>query len=997
MKFYLTTIFSFFIFSVSQSQTYNMSNTDVITCGGTFYDSGGVSGRYSNYESYIKTFTPSIAGNYLQFVFTAFSTEDTFDFLYIYDGTSTSAPLIGTLTGSTLPGTFVASNPSGALTFEFISDDITRDRGWAATISCAPIPTCLKPTSLNVSDIKQTSATLTWTDPGLSTSWQVIAVPCGSSPPIPSTVGTSAVSPYVLSGLTENTCYDFYVKDICASSESSFWYGPISANTLAPPLPSCVNNTPAGDSACQAVNICNLNGYCGNTSVSFGATTDWYELTGDGTANSGGAFCGDDDNDSFLTFVASATTVDLKVWITSSTDGSGIQIMVFSADACDSGPVTSNVCWNPFTSETLVLNTPYTVTATGLTPGQTYYMLIDGFGGDSCDYIISAGAGVVTQVNVATTKNTLCLGQSTTLLATGGNGNYTWTPSAGLNVTTGANVTFTPTAIGTYTITATSSDGNPNCPQSLFASQTIVVNDLPIAPAITSPVVYCQGQIATPLTATGIGLLWYTTASGGIGSVTAPTPSTTATGDTLYYVSQSLGSCEGPRATITVTVNLGVTPTFIPVADICSGEPLAELPTTSNNGITGNWLPALNNTTTTPYTFTPTAGQCAATAALTITVKPGITPIFTPIAAICSGTTLTALPTRSNNGITGNWAPALDNTATTPYTFTPTAGQCAATATLTITVNQKTIPTFTAVPTICSGDVLTALPTRSNNSIVGTWLPALNNTTTTPYTFTPATGECAITATLTISVNQKTTPTFAGFAPICYGETPPALPATSTNGISGTWVPTTISNTATDTYTFTPNAGQCALSAPLNVTVLSSFDFSISEKCVGSSFVLQVDPSLNSFATNAVAYTWQNSNGATVGTNDSTFDVTAYLNSTTSVSEQLPITFSVIVLNDVCSISHSHIIDKMYCDIQKGISPNGDSKNDFFDLRLLGVKKLEIFNRYGTKVYSRANYTKEWYGQTDGGVDLPDETYFYVMELASETKTGWIYINREHK
>jgi len=111
----------------------------------------------------------------------------------------------------------------------------------------------------------------------------------------------------------------------------------------------------------------------------------------------------------------------------------------------------------------------------------------------------------------------------------------------------------------------------------------------------------------------------------------------------------------------------------------------------------------------------------------------------------------------------------------------------------------------------------------------------------------------------------------------------------------------------------------------------------------------------------------------------------------------LPISFNVTVLKDGCSVSHSHTIDRMYCDIQKGISPNSDNKNDFFDLRLLGVKKLEIFNRYGTKVYSKTNYTKEWYGQTDGGAELPDETYFYVMELAKETKTGWIYINREHK
>ena len=65
-----------------------------------------------------------------------------------------------------------------------------------------------------------------------------------------------------------------------------------------------------------------------------------------------------------------------------------------------------------------------------------------------------------------------------------------------------------------------------------------------------------------------------------------------------------------------------------------------------------------NNTATTTYTFTPAAGQCATTATMTITVNPKITPTFTQIAAICSGDSLAALPTTSNNGITGTWAPA---------------------------------------------------------------------------------------------------------------------------------------------------------------------------------------------------------------------------------------------------------------------------------------------------------------------------------------------------
>jgi gliding motility-associated-like protein len=85
-----------------------------------------------------------------------------------------------------------------------------------------------------------------------------------------------------------------------------------------------------------------------------------------------------------------------------------------------------------------------------------------------------------------------------------------------------------------------------------------------------------------------------------------------------------------------------------------------------------------------------------------------------------------------------------------------------------------------------------------------------------------------------------------------------------------------------------------------------------------------------------------------------------------------------------------------YCDIPKGISPNGDGKNDNFDLSGLDVKKVEIFNRYGQEVYSKENYTNQWNGQANNGNDLPTGTYYYMIERRNgETKTGWVYINRQ--
>lgn len=73
------------------------------------------------------------------------------------------------------------------------------------------------------------------------------------------------------------------------------------------------------------------------------------------------------------------------------------------------------------------------------------------------------------------------------------------------------------------------------------------------APTVTSSVTYEQGDVARQLTATGNNLKWYTVATGGTASTTAPTPSTSTVGSTTYYVSAS-GSCESERSAITVNV-----------------------------------------------------------------------------------------------------------------------------------------------------------------------------------------------------------------------------------------------------------------------------------------------------------------------------------------------------------------------------------------------------------------------------------------------------------
>ena len=392
-----------------------------------------------------------------------------------------------------------------------------------------------------------------------------------------------------------------------------------------------------------------------------------------------------------------------------------------------------------------------------------------------------------------TTVSAICSGSPIGALPTTSNNGITgiWSPAINNSATT--TYTFTPTVGQCANTTNLTISVNPN-----------------ISPAFNPISAICSGETLNALS---------TTSNNNITGIWSPAINNSAT--TTYTFTPSAGQC-ATTTNLTISVNPNITPAFSPVSAICSGSSISALPTTSNNGITGIWSPAINNSATTSYTFTPTTGQCATTTNLTISVNPNITPAFSPVSAICSGSSISALPTTSNNGITGSWSPAINNSATTTYTFNPTAGQCATTTNLTISVNPNITPAFTPVSAICSGETLNALPTTSNNSITGIWAPAINNSETTSYTFTPTAGQCATTTNLTISVNPNISPAFTPVSAICSGETLNALPTTSNNSITGIWSPA-INNYATTTYTFTPLAGQCATTTNLTINVRDGF------------------------------------------------------------------------------------------------------------------------------------------------------------------------------
>jgi large repetitive protein len=116
-----------------------------------------------------------------------------------------------------------------------------------------------------------------------------------------------------------------------------------------------------------------------------------------------------------------------------------------------------------------------------------------------------------------------------------------------------------------------------------------------------------------------------------------------------------------------------------------------------------------------------------------------------------------------------------------------------------------------------------------------------------------------------------------------------------------------------------------------------------------------------------------------------------------------------VVLSDCDNDGIPDYIDSVNCvvpliKIPEGFSPNSDGTNDAFvieGIEFYPHNTLVIFNRWGNKVYEATPYENEWKGTSSvglvlGGTDLPDGTYFYVLQLDENAQpiNGYIYLKR---
>ena len=111
--------------------------TDADWCEGqTFTDPGGASSAYKENQHVVRTFTPTEDGKVIRVNFDTFKLEQAYDFLSVYDGATTNAPLIGTFTGTSIQNQITSTAADGSLTFKFDSDETINTAGWIASVEC---------------------------------------------------------------------------------------------------------------------------------------------------------------------------------------------------------------------------------------------------------------------------------------------------------------------------------------------------------------------------------------------------------------------------------------------------------------------------------------------------------------------------------------------------------------------------------------------------------------------------------------------------------------------------------------------------------------------------------------------------------------------------------------------------------------------------------------------------------------------------------------------
>jgi gliding motility-associated-like protein len=594
---------------------------------------------------------------------------------------------------------------------------------------------------------------------------------------------------------------------------------------------------------------------------------------------------------------------------------------------------------------------------------------------------------------ITTSNVTVCLNSAATLTVTTNTPlpNFFWYNSLTGPSQIGTGTAFTTSVFitaGTYTVYA------GVCPGTYREPVVITVVATPTVAATSASICGTQTVILT-----GSGATSYTWSSGPTTSTIAVSPTAT----TIYTVIGSVAGCTS-QATSTVALQGLPSVTVIPSSTIICANQTITLNASGSSG-TYSWSTGAGNTssigiiTSGVYTTTLTNSCGTAVYSVNIIEGPSSIPVLSASAnTICAGGSVTL--TASGTG-TFAWSTTTVNTSSVTvgssgiYAVTLTNACGSSNATIAVTNGPQ--PTITVVPSqsvFCTGQTATLVAMGSATSF--TWVggptaPTFTTTFAGIYTVN-ASSQCGntsaqVTVTFQVSpdISLSSSRTF-----LCPGDTATLKGTNLSGGGAFSW--SSSSNTANiepilsgGIYTVSYINGCGAATATISVvqsTLIPNFVPSV------TSGIVPLTVSFTNTSFNNMINQWTYGNGL----------LSNGINGSSTYSLPGIYTVTLIIQNSEGCLAATtrtiEVVNVPFGIIPQLVSPNNDGKNETFEVK--GIEQftnseLQIFNRWGNKVYSMKNYDNSFDGTPNYksiSGKLPAGTYFFILSLGnSENKT----------
>jgi hypothetical protein len=289
---------------------------------------------------------------------------------------------------------------------------------------CVTSPSnCAVPLAPAAGNLSNTTASLSWTRGGTPNPGDTFEIEYGLQG---FTLGTGTTitglttPSYQLTGLTANTQYCYYVRQNCGTANgSSAYVGPTCFTTSL--------TAPANDDPCGAILLTSSGPI---TASNVGATT-----SGQSGISTPACSPAVSPQDVWFAITPSSTSTTLNM-----TGTAAGMVRIYSSPSCSAGPFTLVACQS---SGAATAGLP-SMTATGLTPGQRYYVAVSGYGGASAPGTFTiAGTALATKVQAESKAllvypNPSNTGQLTLRLSKLGKGEATLLNALGQSVRTQA-------------------------------------------------------------------------------------------------------------------------------------------------------------------------------------------------------------------------------------------------------------------------------------------------------------------------------------------------------------------------------------------------------------------------------------------------------------------------------------------------------------------------------------------------------------------------------